>query len=228
MSNNISKNSLEFNFTRIHFGLGKTQQKIMDILEEERTGWAIMDNDSLTSKVYYPDLRGVKLWKGKDYPVTRSQLNTVRKSVKALERRGLVKTEVIFFMSNNGARYGKGVSIVTKHFGLSEEAKPKNPFFREMLKYNEGDFKEIEDIGKQIRSFLDKTNNQLAEVNAGFFLVIKAKMHSFEFGEWPTDDLGSIAGQFMAEQEALGIDVEGCTDALTELNYREQREKSKK
>ena len=116
MLNNISKKHYGelFNFARIHFGLGKIQQKIMDILEEEGTEWAIMDNDSLTSKVYYPDLHGIKLWSGKDYPVTRSQLNTVRKSVKALERRGLVKTEVIFFMSNNGARYGKGVSLAEK------------------------------------------------------------------------------------------------------------------
>ena len=83
--------NMEFKWIRIHPGLGKTQSKIMDILEEELKTWGRMGIDDLTAKVYHPDLRGVTLWMGDEFSVTSSQISTVRRAVKALKKRGLVK-----------------------------------------------------------------------------------------------------------------------------------------
>ena len=78
----------------IHPGLGKTQRKILGILKEESKRWEFIPMDELTAKVYHPDLRRVNTWTMEDYPITRSQTETVRKAVKALKKRGLVKKEV--------------------------------------------------------------------------------------------------------------------------------------
>ncbi len=89
------------NAKRIHKGLGKIQRKIMRIRKEEVKTWSmevegpvwdLMDIEDLIAKVYYPDLRGVTMWMGDDYPITNSQYNNVYRAVKALEKRGLVTT----------------------------------------------------------------------------------------------------------------------------------------
>jgi len=98
------------NAKRIHKRLGKIQRRIMRIMEEEEKKWGmevegptyeLMDIEDLIAKVYYPDLRGVTMWMGDDYPVTRSQINTVYRAVKALEKRGLVITADTFVDSPN-------------------------------------------------------------------------------------------------------------------------------
>ncbi len=75
----------------IHPGIGKTQSKILDILEDELETWGRMGIDDLTAKVYHPELRGVTLWKGDEFSVTSSQISTVRRAIKALKKRCLIK-----------------------------------------------------------------------------------------------------------------------------------------
>lgn len=107
--------SEDFKWRRIHPGIGKTQRKIMDILEErieKKRQWIGIEN--LTSKVYYPDLRGATLWMGDEYPITKSQINTVRRAVRALEKRGLVKTEKPSIPSSRGWRPCKVVGLPKK------------------------------------------------------------------------------------------------------------------
>lgn len=99
------------NAKRIHIGLGKIQSRIMRIMEEEVKTWGmemegptweLMDIEDLTSKVYYSDLRGVTTWMGDEYPITKSQINTVRRAVGRLEKRGLVTTAITFVESPKG------------------------------------------------------------------------------------------------------------------------------
>ena len=102
-----------FRFERLHPGIGKTQRKIMDILEEEGKTWGMMGIEHLTAKVYYPDLRGATIWMGDEYPITKSQINTVRRAVQALGKRGLVKTRIKAVKSPKGIRYWKLVGILS-------------------------------------------------------------------------------------------------------------------
>lgn len=90
----MSKDSqtMEVKWIRIYPGLGKTQYAIKNILEDEGKIWEWIPIENLTAKVYYPDLRGDAKWMWEDYPVTRSQTNTVHRAVKSLEKIGLVKT----------------------------------------------------------------------------------------------------------------------------------------
>ena len=76
-----------------HPGLGKTQRKIMDILEK-------LKGDNITLKplvyqVYHPELDLSEMKSSGEYPVTRSQLNSVRRAVKILKKRGLVWKEIL-------------------------------------------------------------------------------------------------------------------------------------
>ena len=107
------------NAKRIPIGIGKTQRKIMQILEKEGKEWGtkgMMGIENLTSKVYYPDLRGATLWMGDDYPITKSQINTVRRAVRALEKRGLVKTRITPVESKKGIRHWKVVGILSDKY----------------------------------------------------------------------------------------------------------------
>ena len=109
--------TMEFNFRRIHPGLGKTQSKIMDILEDELETWGMIGIYDLASKVYYPDLRGATEWMYDKYPVTKSQINTVRRAVKALKKRSLVKRILVTpVKSSKGIRYRKVVGIVSDKY----------------------------------------------------------------------------------------------------------------
>ncbi len=107
--------SEDFKWHRIYPGLGKTQSRIMQILEEEGKAWGtkgMMGIENLTSKVYYPDLRGATMWMGDEYPITKSQYNNVHRAVRALEKRGLVKTNIVPLESLKGIRYRKTVGIL--------------------------------------------------------------------------------------------------------------------
>lgn len=106
-----------------HPGLGKTQSKIMDILAEEEKTWGWMPIGDLTSKVYHPDLRGATMWDGSEYPITKSQIKSVRRAVKALGKRGLVKEIITPVESRKGIRYWKVIGILSDKYG--EEAKAK-------------------------------------------------------------------------------------------------------
>lgn len=107
---------MEFKFKRIHPGIGKTQKKIMDILEGEVRTWGWMPIDDLTAKVYHPDLREATMWMGDEYPITKSQINTVRRAVTALGKRGLVKTMITPVESRKGIRYWKVVGILSDKY----------------------------------------------------------------------------------------------------------------
>lgn len=111
----MSKDShaMEVKWIRIYPGIGKTQKKIMDILEDEVKTWGWMGIENLTSKVYYSDLRGATMWMGDEYPITRSQINTVRRAVKTLGKRGLVNTMITPVESLKGVRYWKVVGIIS-------------------------------------------------------------------------------------------------------------------
>lgn len=74
-------------------GLGKTQRKIMDILEK-------LNGDNITMKplayrVYHPELDFSEMSIHFKYPVTRSQLNSVRRAVKILKKRDLAWSEIL-------------------------------------------------------------------------------------------------------------------------------------
>lgn len=109
----------------IHPGIGKTQSKILDILEDEVRTWGWMGIENLTSKVYYPDLRGATLWDADEYPTTKSQINSVRRAVKALGKRGLVNTMITPVESPKGIRYWRVVGILSDKYCFEEEAKEK-------------------------------------------------------------------------------------------------------
>lgn len=109
-----------------HPGLGKTQSKIMDILEDEVRTWGWMGIDNLTSKVYHSDLRGDTMWDGNKYPITKSQINTVRRAVGALSKRGLVKTVITPVESPKGIRYMKVIGILSDKYGEEAKEKKKN------------------------------------------------------------------------------------------------------
>jgi len=89
----------------------KTKEKIMDILKDEDKTWGGIPIGCLTSKVYHPDLRGATMWMGDEYPITRSQINTVRRTVGELEQRGLVKTMLKPVGTRAGYRHMKVVGI---------------------------------------------------------------------------------------------------------------------
>ena len=108
--------TMEVKWIRIHPGLGKTQSKIMDILEEETKTWGDMGIEHLTAKVYYPDLHGDTMWMEDDCPITKSQINTVRRAVKALEKRGLVKTMIKPIATLAGYRQMKVVGILSDKY----------------------------------------------------------------------------------------------------------------
>jgi len=108
--------TMKFNFKRIHPGLGKTQSKIMDVLEEEGKIWGGMPIQFLTAKVYHSDLRGATMWMGDEYPIAKSQLNSVRRAVKSLEKRGLVKTDISSIESSKGRRRCKVVGIISERY----------------------------------------------------------------------------------------------------------------
>ncbi len=99
----------------IHPRLGKIQSRIMQILEEEVKTWGWMRIEDLTYKVYHPDLRGETMWMGDEYPITKSQINTVRRAVKTLQmRRGLIKNTMITpVKSAKGIRYRRVVGILS-------------------------------------------------------------------------------------------------------------------
>ena len=99
-----------------HPGLGKTQSKIMDILEDKGKTWERIPIDELTAKVYHPDLRRATTWTMEDYPITRSQINSVRRAVKALGKRGLVNTMITPVESPKGIRYWKVVGILSDKY----------------------------------------------------------------------------------------------------------------
>jgi hypothetical protein len=100
-----------------HPGLGKTQSKIMDILENKAKTWGWIPIYNLTAKVYWSELCGDIMWDGNEYPITKSQLNSVRRAVKALEKRGLVKTMIIPVGTPKGIRYMKVVGILSDKYG---------------------------------------------------------------------------------------------------------------
>ena len=95
----------------IHPGIGKTQKRILDILEEEGKIWEWIPIQFLTAKVYHSDLRGDTMWMSDVYPIAKSQLNSVRRAVKSLEKRGLVKTDISSIQSSKGWRFCKVVEI---------------------------------------------------------------------------------------------------------------------
>ncbi len=113
MSKDLQTIDMELKFRWIPIGLGKTQRKIMDILEYEARKWEWTPIDELTSKIYHPDLREATGWTMEDYPITRSQINTVHRAVKSLEKRGLVKTIIRPIGTRAGWRNMKAIGIIT-------------------------------------------------------------------------------------------------------------------
>jgi DNA-binding MarR family transcriptional regulator len=76
-------------FKRLHPGLGETQRKILDILEhgEKSTALGIA---LLATKVYHPERYS------KDrYHYTKSEYSSIHRTVRSLEKRGLVRTELV-------------------------------------------------------------------------------------------------------------------------------------
>lgn len=115
---------MTFKIKRIYPALGKVQLAIMRVAEEEiEKTWPWMGIESLTSKVYYPALRGVTMWMGDEYPITRSQRNSVRRAVKSLARRGLVNARLSPITSRKGTLRWELLGIVSK--GYVEEIKEK-------------------------------------------------------------------------------------------------------
>ena len=115
----MNKDLQTINMSKVRWfypGIGKTQRKIMDILEDEVRTWGWMGIDNLTSKVYHSDLRGATMWDGNEYPITKSQINSVRRAVKALGKRGLVKTMITPVESPKGIRYWRVVGILSDKY----------------------------------------------------------------------------------------------------------------
>lgn len=122
MSKDLQTIDMEFKFRRIPIGLGKTQSKIMDILveyEARTLEWTPIDE--LTAKVYHPDLHRATEWIMEDYPITRSQINTVHRAVKSLEKGGLVKTMIRPVGTRAGWRHMKAIGIITWTLNRSQE-----------------------------------------------------------------------------------------------------------
>lgn len=85
-------------------GLGKTQHRIMDILDniehDVKIRLYLPDPPSVTRgsiplSVIYPELKDITgYYSVSDYPVTKSQVGNVYRAIRALKRRGLVETFV--------------------------------------------------------------------------------------------------------------------------------------
>ena len=83
----------------------------------------------------------------------------------------------------------------------------------------------LKEIGKKIKKLEDNIDRQLMEMNAGFSIHVEATMGGFDWDEWPTDGLRSLAEEYVADQKALGISIAGVEELLAVLSYREQEEK---
>ena len=78
----------------IHPGLGKTQSKIMDILEKTKELGGHIGMKLLAYLVYQPELDFSEMRGSAENPATRSQLNSVYRAVRSLKKRGLVWTDI--------------------------------------------------------------------------------------------------------------------------------------
>ncbi len=86
--------------------------------------------------------------------------------------------------------------------------------------------KELKKIGRNLDKLLGEVNNQLREMNAGFFIGVQGEMHSFD--EWPTEELRPLIEEFVSSEKALGIPIAGLKGLLAELYYQEREERKKK
>ncbi len=85
-------------------GLGKTQRRIMEILDNIEHDMQIrpylpdpygVTRASIPFSVVYPELKDITgYYSVSDYPVTKSQVGNVYRAIRALKRRGLVDTFV--------------------------------------------------------------------------------------------------------------------------------------
>ena len=104
-------NFSDFNFKRVHFGLGKTQQKILDILGDTQRD--MLGIKVLATRVYHPELERSC---DEGYNYTKSQYNSVSRAVRSLEESGLVRTDTIPIRQN-----GRQVNV--KVVGLPKSEK---------------------------------------------------------------------------------------------------------
>ena len=86
--------TMEVKWIRIHPGLGKTQKKIMEILEKQKEFGGHIGMKLLVYLVYQPELDFSEMRGSAENPATRSQLNSVRRAVRSLKKRGLVWTDI--------------------------------------------------------------------------------------------------------------------------------------
>jgi len=98
-------------FKRLHPGLGETQRKILDILEQKEKP-TMLGIAVLATRVYHPER-----YSKDHYHYTKNEYNSTHRAVRSLERRGLVKTEIIPITGFKGKR------VNLKTVGLLEETK---------------------------------------------------------------------------------------------------------
>lgn len=102
--------SEDFNWKRVPLGrIGRTQKRILDVLEE--VPFPRVGIKTLTPLVYELEL-------DQHHNYTKSQYRTVHQSVQRLERRGLVRTEMVPVR-----RYGRTYHM--KSVGLPKTKKEK-------------------------------------------------------------------------------------------------------
>jgi len=98
-------------FRRIHPGLGETQRKILDILEQKEKP-TMLGIAVLATRVYHPER-----YSKDHYHYTKNEYSSTHRAVRSLERRGLVKTEILPIDGFKGKR------VNLKTVGLLEETK---------------------------------------------------------------------------------------------------------
>lgn len=92
----------------IPIGLGKTQQRIMNFLganEDTMFGIAI-----IATQVYNPP------YKENYYNYTKSQYHNIQRAVRALEKRGLLRTQLVPIKGKRYRRNYKVVGIKSENF----------------------------------------------------------------------------------------------------------------
>jgi len=101
-------------FKRLHPGLGETQRKILDILEQKEKP-TMLGIAVLATRVYHPER-----YSKDHYHYTKNEYNSTHRAVRSLERRGLVRTELVPI---SGFRGKKDKRVNLKAVRLLEETK---------------------------------------------------------------------------------------------------------
>ena len=99
------------NAKRIPIGVGETQRKILNILEQKEEP-TMLGIAVLATRVYHPER-----YSKNHYHYTKSEYSSMHRAVRSLERRGLVKTEIVPITGFKGK---KGKRVHLKVVGLSE------------------------------------------------------------------------------------------------------------